>query len=160
MRLHALKPAKQAPKRVGRGMGSGSGKTAGRGTKGQKSRTGHHMMPRYFEGGQMALTQRIPKLRGFRNPAGFRAATVTTGQLAGLPGTTVDLTIVKAAGLIDRRARRLAVIAGEKPAKKYSVTADRVTRQAEKLITTAGGTVKILEPEPAKKPAKSEAVDA
>jgi large subunit ribosomal protein L15 len=124
-------------------MGSGVGKTAGRGTKGQKSRTGHHAMPLHFEGGQMPLTQRIPKLRGFRNPVAFKRATISTSQLYQLTGKTVSLESLQEAGIIDRRARSLKVVAGAKPASAFTVTAEAVTAGAEKLIKSAGGSVKV-----------------
>lgn len=160
MKLHQLPKANRAPKRVGRGMGSGTGKTAGRGTKGQKSRSGHHMMPLHFEGGQMPLTQRIPKLRGFRNPVGYRRATVTTGQLGLAGGKAVTLASLQQSGLVDRRSRQLKVIAGGKPTAAYSVTADAVTPRAEKLVTAAGGSVTLTAPTPAadaKKPSPTAA---
>ena len=143
MRLNALPKGNRPAKRVGRGMGSGVGKTAGRGTKGQKSRTGHHTMPLHFEGGQMPLTQRIPKLRGFRNPVGFKRATVSTTQLHQAGGKTITLEVLQDAGVVDRRARALKVVAGAKPAGAFTVSADAVTSGAEKLIKSAGGSVKV-----------------
>jgi large subunit ribosomal protein L15 len=127
-------------------MGTGTGKTAGRGTKGQKSRSGHHMMPARFEGGQMPLTQRIPKLRGFRNPVSHRSVGISTSQLAALGGKTVDLETLRAAGLVDRQARRVKLVAGAKPQVAYSVNIDAVTAGAKKLIESAGGTVKVTNP--------------
>ena len=151
MKLHELPKINQTPKRVGRGMGSGTGKTAGRGTKGQKSRSGHHRMPLYFEGGQMPLTQRIPKLRGFRNPVGYRRVAVTTGQLGLVGDKIVTLQKLQAAGLVDRRSRFLKIIAGGTPAGAYTVTADAATAKAEKLVKAAGGSIKLVTPSPSPK---------
>ncbi len=152
MRLHELTKESRPAKRVGRGMGSGRGKTAGRGTKGQKSRTGHHRLPAYFEGGQMPLTQRLPKLRGFRNPR-QRWASLPVDRLARLDGSVVDLESVQAAGLADRQARRLKIIgpgarAGQsfKLAQKLQVAAAAVTDSARQIIEAAGGTVQITPP--------------
>lgn len=146
MQLHRMPKTTKSRKRVGRGNGSGSGKTAGRGTKGQKSRAGHHMMPVHFEGGQMPLTQRLPKLRGFRNPLGYEVATVTLRQLEKLGQKTVSLETLREAGLATRQARVLKVIGNEKITVKLSVTADRASAGAQKAIAAAGGTIKITQP--------------
>lgn len=158
MRL-ALKPEESSRKRVGRGPGSGRGKTAGRGTKGQKSRSGHHMMPAYFEGGQMPLTQRLPKLRGFRQPNPTWAS-VPVDRLAKVSGT-VDLATLQKAGAVPRAARRLKIVGPSIRAgksftleAKLSVKADAVTASADKIITAAGGTVTVPKADaPAPKPA-------
>lgn len=156
-----LKPERGTRKRVGRGPGSGRGKTAGRGTKGQKSRSGHHMMPAYFEGGQMPLTQRLPKLRGFRNPNPTWTS-VPVDRLAKASGS-VDLAKLQKAGAVPRLARRLKIVgpsirAGKsfKLEHKLSVKADAVTASAEKIITAAGGTVTVPPASPKDVP-KSEA---
>src|SRR5688572_28418029 len=109
MRLHELTKTATPRKRVGRGEGSGLGKTAGRGHKGQKSRAGHHYMPAHFEGGQMPLTQRLPKLRGFRGPSSDRWAVVTTQQLERLGLAKFDLAAAREAGLAGRGQRCLKV---------------------------------------------------
>lgn len=152
MRLQTLKSERTSRKRVGRGPGSGRGKTAGRGTKGQKSRSGHHTMPAYFEGGQMPLTQRIPKLRGFRNPNPTWAS-LPVDRLARTSGTSVDLASLQEAGLIPRAARRLKVVgpsirAGKtfKLDRKVSVKADAITASAQKAITAGGGSVSVPKP--------------
>lgn len=165
MRLHELTKEHRPAKRVGRGMGSGRGKTAGRGTKGQKSRADHHRLPAQFEGGQMPLTQRLPKLRGFRNPR-QRWASLSVDRLARLDGSAVDLASVQAAGLADRHARYLKIIgpgarAGTsfKLTQKLKVTAAAVTVSARQIIEAAGGTVKVVSPvKPAK--ATGEAAEA
>src|SRR5690242_12810923 len=111
MRLNTIKPApgsKHAPKRVGRGIGSGHGKTAGRGHKGQKARSGgYHKVG--FEGGQMPLARRLPK-RGFVSYSEGLSAEVRLSQLNGLDGETVDLASLKAAGIVPRDAERAKVI--------------------------------------------------
>jgi large subunit ribosomal protein L15 len=148
IRLHTLTPDRQRKKRVGRGPASGSGKTAGRGTKGQKSRSGHHLVPARFEGGQMPLTQRLPILRGFRNPRQVWAS-LPVDRLAKLSGARADLASLKEAGLVDDKSRHLKIIgpsvrAGKsfKLGKKVSVEADLVTASAEKVIKASAGTVK------------------
>lgn len=144
MRLHTLPKKSQRRKRVGRGIASGLGKTAGRGTKGQKSRSGHHAMPVHFEGGQMPLTQRLPKLRGFRNPVAHRWATVTTDQLTKAKVTgPVTLAKLQEAGLIPRAARYWKLIAGKASVGKLNVEADRISASAQAAITKSGGRVKL-----------------
>jgi len=111
MRLNTLKPAKGArrgAKRVGRGPGSGNGKTAGRGHKGQHSRAGgYHKVG--FEGGQMPLQRRLPK-RGFRSRRG-QVAEIRLRDLAKLDAAVVDLEVLREAGLLGRSAKRAKVIA-------------------------------------------------
>ncbi|MEX1113342.1 MAG: 50S ribosomal protein L15 [Patescibacteria group bacterium] len=155
MTLGRLPKTTAVRKRPGRGTASGYGKTAGRGTKGQKSRAGHHYMPVRFEGGQMPLTQRLPKLRGFKNH-GQQTAAVSVARLADrkLSGA-VDLGVLKQAGLAPRDARRLKVF-GNGTAPKISLTADAVTGSAEKAIKQAGGSVKL----PASKPDTESSNDA
>ena len=157
MRLHTLKSDGPSRKRVGRGPGSGKGKTSGRGVKGQKSRSGHHMMPAYFEGGQMPITQRLPKLRGFRNPDPAWVS-IPVDRLNRLDGSTADLASLKEASIIPRSGRKLKIVGpslragkGFKLAKKFTVKADAVTAAAEKAITAAGGSVSV--PKPATEPA-------
>lgn len=151
MKLHALPKTTSSRKRTGRGTASGYGKTAGRGTKGQKSRAGHHMLPARFEGGQMPLTKRLPRLRGFKNH-GQRAASVSVGRLSGLGGT-VDLAKLKEVKLAPRDARKLKVF-GSGPAPKVSLKADAVTKSAEAAIKKAGGSVTVTaKPEPKAKQA-------
>lgn len=146
MKLNALPKTTSARKRSGRGTASGYGKTAGRGTKGQKSRAGHHMLPARFEGGQMPLTQRIPKLRGFKNH-GQRTAAVAVNRLSGLSGT-VDLAKLKETKTVPRTARALKVF-GSGKAPKISLKADAVTKSAEQAIRKAGGSVTVTaKPEP------------
>ncbi|MDD9875146.1 MAG: 50S ribosomal protein L15, partial [Gammaproteobacteria bacterium] len=115
MRLNTIKPApgaKSARKRVARGRGSGRGGTAGRGTKGQKSRSGgYHKVG--FEGGQMPLQRRLPK-RGFRSTAGRHSAELTLHELGKVDGDVVDLESLQKAGVIGRHITRAkAILSGE-----------------------------------------------
>lgn len=155
MKLHELPRAGSPRKRVGRGTGSGVGKTAGRGTKGQKSRSGHHTAPAWFEGGQMPLTQRIPKLRGFRGPSADRWAAVTIERLERFGEATVDLAKLQKAGLVPRKLRYLKIIGNGKLSKKVSITADRASAGAAKAIAASGGSLKLTERKSAPK-AKAE----
>lgn len=122
MKFHELvgnKPKNR--KRVGRGVGSGTGKTAGRGTKGQKARTGHHYVPADFEGGQMKLTMRLPKKKGFRHPT-RRNASVQLSRLNALPeGTEVTLKLLKEKGFIDKHATAVKIVAGGELKKKLVI---------------------------------------
>jgi large subunit ribosomal protein L15 len=150
--LSELKPAqpRKARKRVGRGVGSGSGKTAGRGTKGQKSRAGSHKMPAGFEGGQMPLDMRLGKLRGATSadamPIGpFRTYTqpVNVGDLDARFEAGADVTpdTLKAAGLIRKLSVDVKVLGRGELTKKLSVTAHGFSGSAVEKIEAAGGTV-------------------
>jgi large subunit ribosomal protein L15 len=164
MKLHELSPAKgstHAPKRIGRGPGSGTGKTAGRGEKGQKSRSGHTLRPG-FEGGQMPLVRRVPK-RGFTNIFRTEYAVVNVGALAdfagegsadageagdaGNPGkrlTAVNPDLLAERGLV-RAGRPLKVLAGGEIATPLKVTAHRFSKAARAKIEAAGGSCEELE---------------
>ncbi|MCC7042102.1 MAG: 50S ribosomal protein L15 [Burkholderiales bacterium] len=142
MRLNTIKPAegsKKARRRVGRGIGSGLGKTAGRGHKGQKSRSGgFHKVG--FEGGQMPLQRRLPK-RGFVSMAKNDTAEVRLADLAKLPVADIDLLALKAAGLVHAQAKTAKVIKTgtlDKPVKLMGVLA---TKGAKAAIEAAGGSV-------------------
>ena len=128
-------------KRVGRGPGSGIGKTAGRGTKGQHSRSGGGT-PMWFEGGQMPLYRRLPK-RGFNN-AKFRTvfAIVNVGQIeqAFDDGATVDAEAIRAARLINAKRGPIKILGSGDLTKKFNITADRLSASAKKKIEAAGGT--------------------
>ena len=145
MRLNDLKPAagaRKARKRVGRGSGSGLGKPAGRGQKGQKSRSGGSVAPG-FEGGQMPLQRRLPKF-GFASRKARFNAEVKVGVLGAVEAETIDLAGLKAAGLVARRTKRAKIIAGGELTKKITVScADElgVTKGARAAIEGAGGTV-------------------
>jgi len=155
MELNTIKPAegaKRPRRRVGRGIGSGLGKTAGRGHKGQKSRSGgFHKVG--FEGGQMPLHRRLPK-RGFFSRK--RSEEVRLSDLASLMGETVDLEILRAAGLISIHAEQAKIILSGSLARKVSVSGLGVTKGAQSAIEAAGGTVIEfkVEPRPRKLPKK------
>jgi large subunit ribosomal protein L15 len=145
MSLHQLKAPKGANrvrKRVGRGQASGLGKTAGRGGKGQKARTGN-MRFEGFEGGQMPLQRRLPKF-GFKNFFRTEYAEVRVGDLAALPAGVVDAAALRGAGLVRGRIDGVVVLGkGELPG-AYTVRVDRVTGGAREAIEKAGGKVEIL----------------
>jgi len=148
MRLNELKPAPGAKKdrhRVGRGVGSGWGKTAGRGHKGQKARSGgFHKLG--FEGGQMPLHRRLPK-RGFNSPTREDIAEVRLGELETLQATEVNLEALQAAGIVPRRALGAKIILSGKLSKKLNVKGGKVraTKGARAAIEAAGGTVEVVE---------------
>lgn len=142
MHFNELQPApgaKRAAKRVGRGSASGSGKTAGRGHKGQKARAGGKTA-RGFEGGQMPLHRRLPKF-GFTARKSRFNAELQVGRLALLNEDTVDLELLKATKLVARRAQRVKVIAGGKLDTALTVKNLQVTRGARSVIEAAGGKV-------------------
>ncbi|GCB05537.1 50S ribosomal protein L15 [Ralstonia sp. SET104] len=142
MQLNNLKPAagsKHAKRRVGRGIGSGLGKTAGRGHKGQKSRSGgFHKVG--FEGGQMPLHRRLPK-RGFTSLTKEFTAEVRLGDLAGLPIEEVDLLSLKQAGLIGEMVKSAKVILSGEIDKKVTLKGIGATAGAKAAIEAAGGSL-------------------
>jgi len=142
MRLNTIKPAEgsnKARRRVGRGIGSGLGKTAGRGHKGQKSRSGgFHKVG--FEGGQMPLQRRLPK-RGFVSPTRGDTAEVRLSDLARLPLTDIDLLALKAAGVVPSLATAAKVIKSGALAKAVKLTGIGATKGAKAAIEAAGGSV-------------------
>jgi large subunit ribosomal protein L15 len=142
MELGKLKPkkgARHAKKRVGRGPGSGHGKTAGKGEKGQKSRSGFSRM-RGFEGGQMPLHRRLPK-RGFTNIFKKENVIVKVSDLERFDnGANVDEAALRSAGLIRGRADNIKVLSGDgKLTKKLTVHANKFSESARKQIESAGG---------------------
>jgi len=148
MELNKLKPAegaKHSSKRVGRGIGSGLGKTAGRGHKGQKSRAGgFHKVG--FEGGQMPLQRRLPK-RGFHSLTAGDTAEVRLDQLTKVDGDVADLAALKAAGVVSRLATRAKIILAGELTRKVSIKGLMVTKGARVAIEAKGGTIE-LPPEP------------
>jgi large subunit ribosomal protein L15 len=173
MKLHDLRPAEGSRKprtRVGRGIAAGKGKTAGRGTKGQKARTGGTIQP-WFEGGQTPIHVRVPKLRGFRNP--FRieyeivnvgrindlaetgildapelaaAVTAVTPARAGKPApVTITPDILAAVGLVRSLDRPLKVLGHGDVTRPLFVVADAFSKSATAKIESAGGTAHVLE---------------
>ena len=142
MELNTIQPAEGAKhykRRVGRGIGSGIGKTAGRGHKGQKSRAGgFHKVG--FEGGQMPLQRRLPK-RGFKSRATPYKAEVRLSDLEKLPVGEVDILALKQAGVISDLARVVRVILSGSLTKKVTLTGLLVTKGAKAAIEAAGGSV-------------------
>lgn len=142
MRLNTLKPAEGARterNRVGRGPGSGNGKTAGRGHKGQKSRSGgFHKVG--FEGGQMPLQRRVPKV-GFSSRKGRVTAEIRLSELGKVEGDVVSLATLKAAGLITSGIRDVKVIMSGSVARAVTLQGVRATAGAKAAIEQAGGRV-------------------
>lgn len=142
MELNGIKPAagsKKARRRVGRGIGSGLGKTAGRGHKGQKSRAGgFHKVG--FEGGQMPLQRRLPK-RGFKSAQLQYNGEVTLADLQSLEGAEVDLLTLKTAGLVGQRVKHVKVIKTGELSRKVVLKGIGATAGAKAAIEAAGGSV-------------------
>lgn len=148
MKLHDVRQrpgVRQGRKRVGRGRGSGYGKTSGRGHKGAKSRSGYRRKPG-FEGGQMPLIRRIPK-RGFSNYL-FRKhwAEINLDQLAGFgAGSTVDPAALKEAGLVKGRFDGIVILGRGDLEGALTIRAHRFSRTAAEKIQAAGGTAEVIE---------------
>ncbi len=142
MQLNLIKPAsgaKHAKRRVGRGIGSGIGKTAGRGHKGQKSRAGgYHKVG--FEGGQMPMQRRLPK-RGFKSLTLRFNAEIRLTDLERLAVTEIDVLTLKQAGLVPELVRTIKVIAAGTLTKKITLTGVLATAGAKAAIEAVGGTV-------------------
>jgi large subunit ribosomal protein L15 len=143
MRLNTLKPAKGARRdrvRVGRGIGSGLGKTAGRGHKGQFARTGGGKVKAGFEGGQMPLQRRLPKV-GFRSKKARDISEVLLYKLDSLKADTIDFAALKAAGLVETRATRAKVVKKGDITRAVKLQGVAVTAGAKAAIEAAGGSV-------------------
>ena len=143
MRLNTIKPADGARRervRVGRGIGSGLGKTAGRGHKGQHARTGKGKVKPGFEGGQMPLQRRLPKV-GFRSKRASASQEVFLYQIAVLKADTIDTAALRAAGLIDDKARRVKVVKKGEIARAVRLSGVLATAGAKAAIEAAGGSV-------------------
>ncbi|GKX50662.1 50S ribosomal protein L15 [Budvicia aquatica] len=142
MRLNTLAPAegaKQAPKRVGRGIGSGLGKTAGRGHKGQNSRSGGGVR-RGFEGGQMPLYRRLPKF-GFTSRKAMVTAEVRLSELAQVEGEVIDLNTLKAANVVGVQIEFAKVMLSGEINRPVTLRGLRVTKGARAAIEAAGGKI-------------------
>jgi large subunit ribosomal protein L15 len=138
-----LKPAAGARKdrvRVGRGIGSGLGKTAGRGHKGQYARTGKGKVKPGFEGGQMPLQRRLPKV-GFRSKKANECCEVLLYKLESLKGDTIDFAALKAAGLIETRAVRAKIVLKGELKRAVKLKGVAATAGAKAAIEAAGGSV-------------------
>ena len=146
MKLHELKPAPgstTAPKRLGRGVGSGLGKTSGKGHKGAKARSGGGKGPG-FEGGQMPLYRRIPK-SGFTNIFAKEYATINLSELERFEdGTTVTVALLKQHGLVKQIKDGVKVLGGGELTKKLTVQADRFTASAKEKIEALGGKAEVI----------------
>ena len=158
MQLNEIKPAagsRRGKKRVGRGIGCGLGKTAGRGHKGQKARAGgFHKIG--FEGGQMPLQRRLPK-RGFVSPLEGNTAEVRLGDLQKLKSETIDLAVLKEAGIVPRLALRAKVILSGEIKRKIALKGLAVSKGARAAIEGAGGSIELPPASSANKGAGGEA---
>lgn len=145
MKIHELSPVPGSVKdvkRIGRGHGSGNGKTAGKGHKGQKARAGHGMRPG-FEGGQMPLQRRLPK-RGFNNIFAKELAVVNIASLNAFEnGDVVDAAALKAKGIVKKELDGIKILGNGKLEKKLTVKVAAVSASAKEKIETAGGAVEV-----------------
>ena len=142
MRLNSLSPtpgAKKNAKRVGRGIGSGTGKTAGRGHKGQKARSGGSIRPG-FEGGQMPLQKRLPKY-GFTSRIARTTAQIRLGELNTIDGDVIDLAALKSADLVNENVTRARVFLSGELNKAVTLKGLVVTKGAREAIEKSGGKV-------------------
>lgn len=142
MRLNTLSPAegaKTSGKRVGRGIGSGLGKTGGRGHKGQKSRSGGSVKPG-FEGGQMPIQRRLPKF-GFTSRKSLVSDQVTLSEIAKVEGEVVSLETLKAAGLVKKEMLFVKVMKSGEISRAVTISGLKVTKGAREAIEAAGGKV-------------------
>ena len=145
MKVHELRPPEGSTRprrRVGRGIAGKGGKTAGRGTKGQKARNN---IKAGFEGGQLPLAMRVPKLKGFKNPFRVQYNVVNLDSLTNLDGDRVNPDTLRQAGLVHKHGMVKILGRGEL-AKKLTVEAHAVSKSAEAAITGAGGSITILPP--------------
>ena len=162
MKLHDLQPVPGSRKtrtRVGRGIAGGKGKTAGRGTKGQKARAGSSI-PAWFEGGQTPIHIRVPKLRGFKRRWRVEYQVVNVGRISayaeagrlGEPDSKAPLTVnpevLRAAGLITKERQPVKVLGSGDVAARLFIAADAFTKSARGKIEAAGGFVQLLAPRP------------
>ena len=141
--IRAPRKASEKRKRVGRGMGSGMGKTATRGNKGQRSRSGSRLM-RGFEGGQMPLHRRLPK-RGFTNIFRQEYAVVNLEKLAGLGESTITPEVLAKAGLIKQAGQLVKILGDGEVTSALTVHAHKFSKSAQEKITKAGGKVEVLQ---------------
>ncbi|MCB1616662.1 MAG: 50S ribosomal protein L15 [Pseudomonadales bacterium] len=142
MQLNNLSPApghKHRSKRVGRGIGSGLGKTGGRGHKGLKSRSGGTVKPG-FEGGQMPLQKRLPKY-GFKSRVGFVTAEVRLSEMNKVEGDLVTLETLKSAGVLGHKILRAKIMSSGEVLRAFTVQGLRVTKGAKVAIESAGGSI-------------------
>jgi large subunit ribosomal protein L15 len=145
--LHTLKPKRGSTKkrkRIGRGIGSGHGQTAGKGVKGQKARTGHHGARIGFEGGQMPMQRRLPK-RGFQNHFRKEAFPINVGALSErFDAGVVDVEMMKGAGMVPRKTKLVKVLGQGDVAKKLTVKAHAFSESAKQKLEQAGGAAEVV----------------
>lgn len=144
MKPHELRPAPGARtkrKRIGRGEGSGKGGSSGRGNKGSRARGEVHL---FFEGGQMPLIRRVPKLKGFTPPNRKRYGVVNLDDLNQMTGDSIGPEELRRAGLIHKRDDIIKVLAGGTLERKVTVTAHAFSRSARSKIEAAGGVAEVL----------------
>ncbi len=143
--LHPPVGAVKSPIRKGRGVGSGIGKTSGKGQKGQKARHPGNFGKLGFQGGQTPIQRRLPK-RGFRNPFPTAVAAVNLGVLARIfeSGSTVDLEALKALRMVDRTAERLKVLGNGELTHKLTLRVHGISAGAKTKVEAAGGTIEML----------------
>jgi large subunit ribosomal protein L15 len=145
--LHSLKAPKGATrnrKRIGRGPGSGTGEQSGKGVKGQKARTGHHGARFGFEGGQMPMQRRLPKV-GFKNPFRVEYFPVNIGHInETFEGGTIGVEEMQKAGLVPRRSDLVKVLAEGEVTKKLVIKAHKFSAAAKEKIEKAGGSVEVI----------------
>ena len=149
MKPHDLKPppgSRKAAKRVGRGEGSGHGKTAGRGSKGTRARGS---VPAGFEGGQMPLLRRVPKLKGFRPPNRIVYGAVNLDSLDALPGSVLGPEEIRAAGLLHKRHPMIKVLGRGEITGAKTVRAHAFSLSAKAKIESAGGSAEVISKAPA-----------
>jgi large subunit ribosomal protein L15 len=145
VKVHDLKPApgsSRPKRRVGRGIAGKGGKTAGRGSKGQKARD---TVPVGFEGGQLPLSQRVPKLKGFKNPFRVEYAVVNLDTLEGFDGDEVTPETLRAKGLVHKHGL-VKVLGRGSLTRAVRVRAHAFSKSAEQAITAAGGSVDVIPP--------------
>ena len=140
--IHAPRKSSEKRKRVGRGMGSGMGKTSTRGHKGQRSRSGSRML-RGFEGGQMPLHRRLPK-RGFTNIFRTEYTIINLEKLAGLGETTITPDVLRKAGVVKGKDR-IKVLGDGELKSALTVQAHKFSKSAQEKITKAGGKFEVLQ---------------
>ena len=149
--IRAPRKASENRKRIGRGMGSGMGKTSTRGHKGQGSRSGSRLM-RGFEGGQMPLHRRLPK-RGFSNIFRIEYAAVNLEKLAGLAEATINPEVLRKAGIVKDRDARIKILGDGELTKAITVQAHKFSQSAQEKITKAGGKFEVIVEKAAEKAA-------
>ncbi len=146
--LHNLHPndgSNRPKKRLGRGRGSGTGKTSGKGVKGQKARPGHHGARYAFEGGQMPMPRRIPK-RGFKNPNRIEAYPINVATLEKVfaANAVVDLDALRGKGLIPKMAEHIKILGEGDLKKKLTIKVHAASESAKAKIAAAGGTLELI----------------